>query len=306
MQAFFLLDLTEPNTTGRMCVPASCCLAAAPLPSISSISRSISRDRIVCLVNTMDPQLLPLQHRSERAGRLFHTITSPRELSALVTANDEVIMLTEGLMADRERALNVLETGTGVFVQPVEAGLAAGFERLDINNASAGMLRIPGRLIESLAQLSEDYAVGSALSRIALQDGIPMREVAAEARSGLRWLMIRSESEAYAVEHDWLAQQLGQSQARSPGNWLASQGVLSFGPSLLARGQWLCDHAGRDAWPSCAGAGRCFSGLDGHRVCRVCDRLDILPHRHIAAPESTACCSESGHVIAIFTRSLRV
>ncbi|RZA15341.1 MAG: hypothetical protein EOP02_24900 [Proteobacteria bacterium] len=193
-------------------------------------------ERIVCLVTAIDPQLLGLQHRAERAGRSFHTVTAPRELSALVTANDEVVMLAEGLLADRERALNVLETGTGVFVQPVETGVAAGFERLDINNASAGILRLPGRLIEGLTRVSEDYDVGSALTRIALQDGIPMREVPAEARCGLHWLMISSEADAYAIEHDWLEQQLGQSPSRSPGNWLARQGVLSFGPSLLHGG----------------------------------------------------------------------
>lgn len=193
-------------------------------------------ERILCLVNVMDQQLLPLQHRTERAGRLFHTVTAVRELSAIVTANDEVIMLAEGLMADRERALNVLESGTGVFVQPVEVGLAAGFERLDINNASAGMLRIPGRLIEELAQLSTDYDIGSALTRIALQDGIPMREVPAEARGGMQWQMISGDRQAVAIEHDWLVQQLGQSSPQSPGNWLARQGVLSFGSSLLHGG----------------------------------------------------------------------
>ncbi len=193
-------------------------------------------ERIICLVNVLDPQILPLQHRTERAGKLFHTVTAVRELSALVTANDEVIIMDEGLMADRERALSVLESGSGVFVQPVEVGLAAGFERLDINNSSAGILRIPGRLIEELAQLSTDYHISSALTRIALQDGLPMREVPAEARSGLQWQKISSDSQAIAIEQDWLVQQLGQPGAQSPGNWLARQGVLSVGPSLLHAG----------------------------------------------------------------------
>ena len=233
----FLLDLTEPIAAGSHLRPGFVLVGGRTIAEHQlDIALDFGCDRIICLVNGLDPQLVTLQHRAERAGRLFHTVTAPRELSALVTANDEIIMLTEGLLADRERALTMLETGTGIFVQPVELGLAAGFERLDINNASAGMIRVPGRLIEGLTQLSTDYDVCSALTRIALQDGTPMREVPAESRSGLNWQMIASDRDAVAIEQDWLAQQLGQAPPQSLGNWLARQGVLNFGPSLLHAG----------------------------------------------------------------------
>lgn len=193
-------------------------------------------DRIVCLAKSLDPEVIALQHAAEAEGKLFHSISSPQQLSGLVTANDELIVMSEGLLAQPERARSLLETGPGVFVQPVEAGLAAGFERLDINHASAGLLRIPGRLVETLVQMPPDCDVPSALTRIALQAGVPMREIPTEARTGMRWQMIASESDAYAIEHDWLAEQIGNPRNVSPGRWIARQGVLGFGSSLLHAG----------------------------------------------------------------------
>ncbi|MBV1918936.1 MAG: hypothetical protein KUG65_12870 [Sphingomonadaceae bacterium] len=200
------------------------------------IALSFGCERVICMVKSLDSEVIAMQHMTEDAGSLFHTASTPQELSGLVAANDELIVFSEGLLADPERARQMLEMGMGVFVQPVETGLAAGFERLDINHASAGLLRISGHLIEGLVQLAPDCEVPSALTRIALQAGVAMREVPAEARSGMRWQVIRSETDASAIEHDWLAQQLGNPRIVSPGRWIARQGVMAFGSALLHAG----------------------------------------------------------------------
>jgi hypothetical protein len=154
----------------------------------------------------------------------------------LVTAAEDVIVLREGLLADTAHARALIEQGVGVFVLPVEAGLAAGFERIDINNAAAGMQRIPGRLIEPIAQMSPDCDVPSTLTRIALQAGVALRDVPPEARAPTRWQMIVNEEQAHAIEHEWIAQRLEPAPLASPGRWLARFGVQTFGPSLLHAG----------------------------------------------------------------------
>lgn len=200
------------------------------------IALAFGCDRLVCMVRSLDPEVIALQHRAELAGVLFNTVSSPRDLSALVTAADEVVVLQEGLLAETARAHTLLEQGSGVFVQPIEAGLAAGFERIDINNASAGMLRIPGRLIEALVQLPPDSDVPSALTRIALQSGVSLRDVPVEARTGAQWRIIASEDEAHAIERDWIAHRLGEAPLASPGRWIARRAVLAFGSALLHAG----------------------------------------------------------------------
>ncbi|EJL32427.1 hypothetical protein PMI02_01482 [Novosphingobium sp. AP12] len=183
------------------------------------------------------PELIALQHDAENAGLQFTIATGPGQLAGLVTATDELVVISEGLFADPSQAVALLEgRAPVVLVQPVEGALVAGFERIDINRASAGLMRIPGELVERLHELPADCDVLSALTRIALQIGIAMREVPAAARAGSGWRMIRSEAEAYALEDEWLRSRFGEGTCGSPGRAVARFGVLSFGSSLLHAG----------------------------------------------------------------------
>jgi hypothetical protein len=200
------------------------------------LARALSCQRIICIVRSALPELLSLQHAAEDAGLQFHKVSGPQQMAALVTATDDVFVFAEGLLVDVSVAAPLLDSGPGVLVQPVDAALAAGFERLDINNASAGALRIPGRLVDQLHQLAPDCEATSSLTRIALQSGIPIREVPAADRAGNRWAMIRSETEARSFEEQWLRARLGEQRGVSPGEAIVRFAVRTFGPSLLNAG----------------------------------------------------------------------
>ena len=193
-------------------------------------------ERIVCLVRTMSPDLAMLQQGVEAAGRVFHSIAAPRDLAGIVTASDELIVFAEGLLVDPVVLSHHLDGGPAVLVQPVETGVPEGFERLDLNHASAGILRIPGRLADPLAELPADANTASALTRIALQDGIAMREIPAAARTGVIWRLVTSEMDAYALDNDWIAHRIGEARGTSPAKWVARVAALTFGPSLLHSG----------------------------------------------------------------------
>ena len=117
--------------------------------------------RIICIATSLDPELVALQHVAEDGGASFHCISAPMALLGLVSAGDELIALGEGLLAWPDLAIGQLDTASVVLVQPIEVGLAAGFERLDINHAAAGAMRIPGRLVERLAELPADCDIFS-------------------------------------------------------------------------------------------------------------------------------------------------
>ncbi|MBA3054293.1 MAG: hypothetical protein FP826_05030 [Sphingomonadales bacterium] len=191
--------------------------------------------RVICIARAIGPELVELQHDAEKAGASFHVVPGSRGLSGLVTAADEVLVLAEGLLPTAGDAVRLLGGPPAVFVQPAEAGIPAGFERIDLNQASAGMMLVPGRLVDRLMELTPDADPGSALLRIALQAGVAQRAVPDEVRLGGRWLLVRSEGEAQAAEDGWMARHTAGGPA-TPGPVVARMLVRHFGPALLHGG----------------------------------------------------------------------
>jgi hypothetical protein len=229
--------MMEPAGTGQAAPRAFLRVGGATLARHQlGIALALECQRIVCVAREIAPELIALQHEAERAGVRLHVIPGPRALAGLVTANDELIAFTEGLLAAPQEALALVEDGHAVLVQPIESGLAAGFERIDLNHAAAGLIRIPGRLVEGLAELPPDVDIPSALTRIALQAGIAMQPVPAAAREGVRWKLVRDEVEAHAVEGAWIRLHIGEGQMPTPGILLSRLAVLAIGPSLLHAG----------------------------------------------------------------------
>lgn len=230
--------MTEPAVTGQPFPRAFLRVAGASVAQHQlGMAMALECQRIICMARGTSPELIALQHDAEDAGLQFAIATSAGQLAGLVTAADELVVISEGLFADPEQASALLEGRSPVVVvQPVEGALAAGFERIDINRATAGLMRVPGSLVERLHELPVDVDAVSALTRIALQSGIAMREVPAEARTGSGWRMVRSEAEAYALEDEWMRARFAQEGPRTPGRTVARFAVLSFGSSLLHAG----------------------------------------------------------------------
>jgi hypothetical protein len=192
--------------------------------------------RLICVARGLTPELVALQHAAEAAGMQFHVVAGARQTAGLITANDELVVLSDGLLAAPSGVIPLLEAGHGMLVQPVETGVPLGFERMDINHAFAGAMRIPGRLVERLSELPPDCDVASALTRIALQAGVAQRPVPIESREGVSWRIVRDESEAHAIETGWIDLHMQQGRATTLGTALARLGVRAFGPALLHAG----------------------------------------------------------------------
>lgn len=230
--------MTEPAGAGQPFARAFLRVAGASVAQHQlGLALALDCQRVVCLARATSPELIALQHDAEDAGLQFTIATGTAQLSGLVTASDEIIVVSEGLFADTAQAAELLEgRAPVVLAQPVEGALAAGFERIDINRADAGLMRLPGSIVERLHELPVDVNVVSALTRIALQSGVALREVPASARAGSGWRMVRSEAEAYALEDEWMRARFADDRVTSPGRSVARFGVLSFGSSLLHAG----------------------------------------------------------------------
>jgi hypothetical protein len=197
-----------------------------------SLALAAGCERIIVMAREFGAEMAELQHEAERGGAGFHVISVPRGLSPLVTAADEVLVLAEGLLPTAGDALRLLQGGQAVFVQPAEAGVPAGYERIDLNHAAAGLMLIPGRLVERLMELPADVDPAAALLRIALQAGVAQRPVPEDVRTGGRWLLVRSEAEAQAAEEGWMARHTSGG-AGTPAPLLARFLARRFGPALL-------------------------------------------------------------------------
>ncbi|MFC0589230.1 hypothetical protein ACFFF7_07380 [Novosphingobium aquiterrae] len=193
-------------------------------------------ERIICLAHGMRPELVDLQHEAEANGAQFHIVPGARALLGLVTAVDTLFVFGDGLFVSNDEAATLLETGEGVFVQPIEQGLAAGFERIDLNNASAAAMRIPGRLVEAVADLPADCDAASALQRVALQSGLRQRPIPPVDNGSVFWSLVRSDADAHALEPQWIRQRTSDDRPLSPSRVIALGFVRKLGPGLIHAG----------------------------------------------------------------------
>jgi hypothetical protein len=192
--------------------------------------------RIVVLAETLTGDLVALQHIAEARGARFHVVATARALAPLVAPEDELFVLADGVLAMPEDALRLLGEGHVVLTMPIEAGLAGGFERIDINTAYAGAMCLPGRLMAGLGELPADWNPGAALLRLAMQARIVQRPLPAASLDQGRWILVRSEAEAHLAEPGWVRVHVGAGEVQSPGAWIAVMAVLRFGPALLHAG----------------------------------------------------------------------
>lgn len=201
-----------------------------------ALAVTLGCERIFCLAGRMTPEIAALQHEAERAGARFQLIPGPRGLLGQVAAQDEVIALADGLFASVTDAAALLEPGSAVLVQPADPAVEAGFERIDATLASGGALRVPGRLVERLADLPHDCDTFSALLRIALQAGVAQRPLPPKGLSDGFWTLLTSEEQAHALEPLWIRRRIRHVRPFNPTRGLARLLVRSFGPALLHAG----------------------------------------------------------------------
>lgn len=193
-------------------------------------------DRVICLADGLPGELIALQHAAERAGASFQVTGDGRAVAQLVKPDDELLVFADGLVASPEAVGTLLGGRSGLVVQPVESGIAAGYERIDLNHAGGGVMRLPGRLAAGLADLPGDWNPVSALLRIAVQSSLRQVVLPQALIDDGRWSLVRSDGEAHRLEPNWLRQHTARRDGSGPGTWLAARLVERLGPALLHAG----------------------------------------------------------------------
>lgn len=192
-------------------------------------------ERIVCLAEGLNEGILPLLHRAESAGASFHALSGGRALSGLVRAQDELFIFAEGVVPDPPLVGELLGERSGIAAFPAEAGVEAGFERIDRDHAWAGIARLPGSAVERLAEMPVDVDVISALLRVGLQSGVRLVPLARSHLANRNWVYLRDEDQAHAFEAAWLQQRVAPASFAAPAFALADRAAMALAPRVLAR-----------------------------------------------------------------------
>ncbi len=230
--------------------------------------RELGCERIVCLSEGPSPELIGLQREVEASGLKFNLIRGSLHLVGLVTADQDIVVIADGLVVERALACGMLKDGRGILALPAEAGIAAGFERIDAEHAWAGVLIARANIVSQLADLPPDSDTVSLLLRLALQAGTRRIPIEKERLDGGELLLAIDRSELDRRETALLEGSARRSHWTAPGQFAANLLARRLAPDGLARGPVI---AGASAVLMMLGA-TVLSGMD-HAFSAVCTMI---------------------------------
>lgn len=189
-------------------------------------------ERIACLVDAVETEVIQLQHRAESSGMKFRAIRQPSRLSGMVTADDELLVIAPGLLPDDEAAQEQLER-KAVLAFPAEIAVPLGYERIDLELAWSGIMLLPGSTIERLGELPGDVDVPSALMRLGLQAGVRIAPLDRELLAQGLWHLDPDRAALDLREKQWIDAQRRNIAFRAPGLAVAERAGARLARDLV-------------------------------------------------------------------------
>lgn len=125
--------------------------------------------KILCVMDEDHPQYEDLSHAAPSADIPISPV-SPAHLVTAITAQDDVVVMGEGVVADYAHLRNFAQHTHAIAAFSAEWAIDLGYERIDKDHAFAGLMVIAGRLVAKLADLPSDFDRVSSLLRLALQE----------------------------------------------------------------------------------------------------------------------------------------
>ena len=161
---------------------------------------------VICLSSSLSAPQIALQHAAERARARFHCTGDAHAVARMAASAEQLVVLAPGLVPLATEAHEALTRGDCILTFPAEAGIAAGFERIDLHHAWGGALSMPGRLAGALTSLPQDCDAVSALLRIAAQARLPHTELSEKLLASGQWVLPGSQSDLAEAETAWLGE----------------------------------------------------------------------------------------------------
>lgn len=201
-------------------------------------------ERIICLSHSPGPAVLSLQRRVESHGLEFHAIRSNLQFVSLMRADDELVMLLDGLLADpgAVRAFagdgDRIENGIATF--PATHSLVDrwpdDFERIDRDRHWAGFAILRASHVHKLADLPPDGVAMSLLLRLSLQARTQCRNIDGIASEDGCWMLASDSDALNRRERTLIDNATNVPPWTGPGRALAATLVRRIAPRWLGHG----------------------------------------------------------------------
>lgn len=210
--------------------------------------RTLGCERILCLCVSADDEVLRAQQAVEAAGGTFQALRGFLHLPALVRADDELIILADGLLPDPAMVQQLFaETPASnprfIVSLPSDSPLVAlhpdDFERIDAVRHWGGLLVMRGAPVQHLSDFPPDADAISLLLRLALQAGTPCRTLPGGSPVPEAWLLATDETALAAQGQALITRAAGVIDWRRPSAALAGLAARSLAPRGLAEGPML-------------------------------------------------------------------
>lgn len=212
----------------------------------AALLTALGAERVLCLTDAAPASgaVLALQHALEAEGRAFHALKGFAAIPALVRAEDDLLIIADGLVPQPAVVHSVLggkdALTRAVATLPADHPLAAAhpedFERIDAARCWAGVLAMRGAPVQHLADLPADGDAIALLLRLALQAGIPMRDLAAREVVPESWLLAASADAVAEAERGLIARAVPPADWQAPAAALAGTLVRALVPRGLGEG----------------------------------------------------------------------
>ncbi len=210
----------------------------------ADLAQALGCDRIICLCDAPTNTILALQRAVEGAGAEFHAIRGNIQLTSLVRTDDELVMIRDGLVIDRQTALNSVSSGEvsglGIATLPANDVLAQSyaedFERIDRDRHWAGLAIMRAGQVQQLADLPPDGDPMSLLLRLGLQGRTQCRDIGAVLEQPQNWLLAVDDEMLAKREATLIDAAVTVPSALSPSKAVAAATVRALAPRGIESG----------------------------------------------------------------------
>ncbi|HET6536640.1 MAG TPA: hypothetical protein VFG34_00805 [Sphingopyxis sp.] len=123
------------------------------------------------VVGTVTAELLDACDRIQRRGTKVTPVRSAQDLSALVSEDERVILVTDGLRAGSTHYAAIAKPGAPAILVTGDTPLTQGFERIDATRRWGGLATISSGMVAELAAMPGEWDMVLTLLRMAVQAG---------------------------------------------------------------------------------------------------------------------------------------